>query len=151
MDDNYKELLFRGPSERVLASLPNEVRREIGFSLWQAQTGRKAPNAKPLTGMREFKGGKVLEVVSDFDTNTYRAIYTIEFEEAVYVLDAFEKKSKKGIATPQKDIDRIVERIRALRRDRDTPEGKAQIAELLADRARRQAEIDQRKAKKHEP
>ncbi len=145
MNVNYKEPLFRGQTEHFIASLTEPLRRQIGFALWLAQTGKKAPSAKPLVGQQEFRGGKVLEIVSDLDTNTYRTVYTIEFEEAVYVLDAFEKKSKRGIATPQRDIDRIVERIKTLRRERDTPEARAQIAEMIARRALRQRQIEQRK------
>jgi nitrogen regulatory protein PII len=93
----------------------------------------------------------VLEIVTDGDRDTYRTVYTVEFPEAVYVVDAFQKKSKRGIATPQEDIDRIVQRIKALRQERGTPAGKAFIAQLLARHAIRQRIIDEKRKKQHEP
>jgi len=151
MDENYKELIFRGTTEDFVAALEESVRRRIGYALWQAQTGKKADAAKPLGGKKEFKGAKVLEIVTDGDRDTYRTVYTIEFTEAVYVVDAFQKKSKRGIATPQEDIDRIVQRIKALRQDRGTSAGKTFIAELLARHAIRQRIIDEKRKKQHEP
>ena len=133
-----------------LRGMPEDVRDDIGHGLRQAQEGKKAPSAKPLTGPKEFKGGKVLEIVSRTDGDTYRGVYTIEFEEMVYMLDVFQKKSKEGRATPQRDIDRIVGRIKAVRQWRDRPEGKAIVAEELADLRRRQAELDE-KERKNEP
>lgn len=70
----------------------------MGRALWDAQIGLKAPFAKPLKG---FGGAGVLEVVDDFDGDTYRAVYTIQFALVVYVLHVFQKKSRKGIATPK--------------------------------------------------
>jgi phage-related protein len=92
--------------------LPEEVRREVGFALYVAQNGEKAENAKPLKGM----GGGVLEVVENYDGDTYRTVYTVRFENAVYVLHAFQKKSKKGIKTPQRDLDLIEARSKAAQR-----------------------------------
>ncbi len=80
----------------------------MGGALWDAQLGGKAPYAKPLKG---FGGAGVLEVVDDFDGDTYRAVYTVRFAGIVYVLHAFQKKSKQGIATPQKDLDLIRRRL----------------------------------------
>src|SRR6202166_4892241 len=87
-----------GSSREDLRSFPEEVRRQVGGALWDAQLGLKAPFAKPLKG---FQGAGVLEVVDDFDGDTYRAVYTIRFAEVVYVLHVFQKKSKHGIATPR--------------------------------------------------
>jgi phage-related protein len=151
MDENYKDLIFRADTEEVIASLGDGVKRQIGFALWQAQIGKKASTAKPLSGNKEFKGAKVLEIVAEGDRDTYRAVYTIEFEEAVYVVDAFQKKSKRGIATPQQDIDRIVSRIKTLRREREEPAGKAQIAQLLARRDMRQQVIDRNRRRQDAP
>jgi phage-related protein len=151
MDENYKELIFRGTTEDFIAALDLRVRRPIGYALWEAQAGRKAASAKPLGGSKEFKGAKVLEIVTDGDRDTYRTVYTIEFPEAVYVVDAFQKKSKRGIATPQEDIDRIVQRIKALRQERGTPAGKEFVAQLLARHAIRQRIIDEKRKKQHEP
>ena len=151
MDENYKELIFRGDTEDFIACLEEDLRRRIGFALWQAQIGKKAPSAKPLGGNKEFKGGKVLEVVTEGDRDTYRTVYTVEFKEAIYVVDAFQKKSKRGIATPQEDIDRVIQRIKALRNDREQPAAKTEIAELLARHTLRQEIIDEKRKKKNEP
>jgi len=86
----------------------------MGYALYQAQVGRKAPSAKPLAG---FGGAGVLEIVEDHQTDTYRAVYTVKFSELVYVLHAFQKKSKKGIATPKPDIDLIKGRLRTAEED----------------------------------
>jgi phage-related protein len=76
----------------------------MGDGLYLAQIGDKHDDAKPLKG---FKGAGVLEIVDNFDGDTYRAVYTVKFESAVYVLHVFQKKSKSGIATPKQDIDLI--------------------------------------------
>jgi phage-related protein len=81
----------------------------VGFALYRAQLGKKHPDAKPLKG---FKGASVVEVVEDFDGDTYRTVYTVQFEEILYVLHAFQKKSKRGIATPKQDIDLIESRLK---------------------------------------
>lgn len=142
-----KNIHWWAGSKKDLRSLPEDARRDIGHGLSLAQIGRKAPSAKPLTGLKEFKGGKVLEIVSNTDGDTYRGVYTIEFEEMIYMLDAFQKKSKEGKATPKEDIDRIVKRINAVRQWRNTPEGKAVVAEELADLKRRQAELNEKEQK----
>lgn len=100
-----------GSSLDDLKAFPEEVRREVGHALYAAQTGGKHPSAKPLTGEKAFRGAGVLEIVEDHDGDTYRAVYTVRFEGAVYVLDAFQKKSKAGIATPRADIERIKARL----------------------------------------
>ena len=82
-----------------LRDFPEEVRL-VGGALWEAQKGRKAPWAKPLKG---YGGTGVVEIVDDHDGDTYRAVYTVRFAGFVYVLHAFQKKSKSGIATPKKD------------------------------------------------
>jgi phage-related protein len=88
---------------------PHDVQDHIGFALYQAQIGLKHRDVKPLAGL----GSGVLEVVSDFDTNTYRAVYAVRFRDAVYVLHAFQKKSKRGIATPKVEIDLVKRRLKA--------------------------------------
>jgi phage-related protein len=82
----------------------------MGFALWQAQLGRKPRDAKVLKG---FGGAGVLEVVEDHDGDTYRAVYTVRFAGAVYVLHAFQKKAKKGIKTPVAEMDVIHQRLKA--------------------------------------
>lgn len=81
----------------------------MGYALYQAQKGFKAPTTKPLRG---FGGAGVLEIVEDYQTDTYRAVYTVKFADSVYVLHAFQKKSKKGRATPKSDIDLVKKRLK---------------------------------------
>lgn len=97
-------------------AFPESVRNRVGGALWEAQTGSKAAFAKPLKG---FGGAGVLEVVDDFDGDTYRAVYTVKFARAVYVLHAFQKKSTRGIATAQRDLDLIKRRLALARKDHD--------------------------------
>lgn len=86
----------------------------MGFALYLAQVGRIHRNAKPLKG---FGGGSVVEIVGDHQGDTYRAVYTVRFPTAIYVLHAFQKKSKKGIKTPQDDIELIHKRLKAAEAD----------------------------------
>ncbi len=88
---------------------PEEVRQVVGYALYLAQCGDKHPSAKPLKG---FKGAGVLEIVEDFDGDTYRAVYTLKLAGVIYVLQAFQKKSKKGLATPKQDLDLIESRLK---------------------------------------
>jgi phage-related protein len=92
-----KPVFWVASSKKDLRKFPRGVRRTVGQALFDAQTGGKHPDAKPLKG---FKGAGVLEVVEDDDGNTYRAVYTVKFAGVVYVLHAFQKKSKSGIKTP---------------------------------------------------
>jgi phage-related protein len=82
----------------------------IGHAIYEAQCGGEAPSAKALRG---FGGRGVLEVVEDFDGDTYRAVYTVRFVGAIYVLHVFQKKSKRGITTPKTEIELIKTRLRA--------------------------------------
>lgn len=100
-----------------LRKFPEEVQQVMGFALYLAQLGKKHPDAKPLKG---FKGSGVLEIVENFDGDTYRAIYTVKFAEIVYVLHAFQKKSKHGIATPKQDIHLIESRFKRAKEDYET-------------------------------
>jgi phage-related protein len=102
-------LEFIGTSRDDLSGFPDEVKAYIGFALRVAQTGGKHPDAKPLKG---FGGAGVLEIVSDFDGDTFRAVYTVKIKGVIYVLHAFQKKSKKGIATPKAEIDKIKRRLK---------------------------------------
>jgi phage-related protein len=104
-----KPLEWVGPSKDDLIAFPGPARREAGYALYLAQIGMKAMKAKPLKG---FGGAGVLEVVADHDGNAYRAVYTVRFAKAVFVLHAFQKKSKKGIATARSDIDLVKRRLR---------------------------------------
>jgi phage-related protein len=112
--DGKKALEWVGSSRDDLRAFPQEVRSTMGYALLRAQEGDKHPDAKPLQG---FGGAGVVEMVDDYDGNTYRAVYTVKFESAVYVLHAFQKKSHKGIATPKSDIDLIKMRLRQAEED----------------------------------
>lgn len=105
-----KPLFWVGSSKKDLRDFPLPVRRTMGFALFQAQCGGKHVDAKPLKG---YGGAAVLEVVTDHETNTFRAVYTVKFPRAVYVLHAFQKKSKKGVRTPKAELDLIAKRLRA--------------------------------------
>ena len=109
MNEANKPVVWLGNSLDELRKFPDEVRDEIGYALYQAQINKKHPSAKPLKG---FKGAGVLEIVENFDGDTYRTVYTVKLARIVYVLHAFQKKSKKGIATPPKDIKLIEKRLK---------------------------------------
>ncbi len=104
-----KRVDWIGSSYRDLCELPEEVRRCFGFAIYLAQCGGKHTDAKPLSG---FHGAGVLEVVEDQDGDTFRAVYTVRFADSLYVLHVFQKKSKRGIATPAKDIELIRSRLK---------------------------------------
>jgi len=89
------------------------ARRNIGQALYAAQRGEDDPSMKPLKG---FGSAGVREVVERYQTDTYRAVYTVQFPDVIYVLHAFQKKSTKGIKTPKKEMDRIRQRLEAARR-----------------------------------
>jgi phage-related protein len=101
--------IFIGSSLKDLKRFPEKVQSRMGHALRDVQAGDEPLSAKALRG---FKGRSVLELVDDFDSDTYRAVYTVRFAGVVYVLHAFQKKSKKGIATPQRDIELIESRLR---------------------------------------
>jgi phage-related protein len=103
-----RKLVFVGDSHRILCGFPEAVQRHVGYAFFQAQIGGKHPDAKPLRG---FPGG-LLEVVSDHSGNTFRSVYTVRLGKAVYVLHAFQKKAKHGIATPKSEIDLVKRRLR---------------------------------------
>ncbi|MBI3469301.1 MAG: type II toxin-antitoxin system RelE/ParE family toxin [Planctomycetes bacterium] len=104
-----KPVFWIRTSKRDLKALPGEVRRAMGYAIWVAQLGDKHPDAKPLKG---FGGAGVLEVVEDFDRSTYRTVYTVKFAGAVYVLHAFQKKSKTGSKTPASAIELVRKRLK---------------------------------------
>lgn len=95
--------------------MPDPVRDAIGKALFHAQIGGKSPRAKPFHGCGG--GGGVLEIVDDFDGDTYRAVYTVRFAEAVYVLHVFQKKSPRGTSTPRQDVELIRRRLREAEED----------------------------------
>lgn len=91
-----------------LKTFPREIQREVGQAIYAAQRGEEYPSVKALKG---FGGRSVLEIVSSAPAGTYRTVYTVRFQEAIYVLHAFQKKSKKGTATPQTEIELIRKRL----------------------------------------
>jgi phage-related protein len=103
-----KPVRWIGSSRDDLRDFSVEARRNIGYALHFAQMGDKHPSAKPLQG---FGGAGVLEIVEDHDGDTYRAVYTVRFAEVIYVLHIFQKKSKRGVKTPQREIDLIKARL----------------------------------------
>lgn len=112
MDDDeqpFRELVWVGSSKRDFMGFPEEIRADMGYGLYRAQQGREHASAKALKG---FGGRTVLELVEDHASGTYRAVYTVRFDTAVYVLHAFQKKSKRGIGTPQLDKEMIERRLR---------------------------------------
>ena len=104
-----KPLKWIASSYKDLMALPRGVQRLFGYALSLAQAGDRHDAAKALKG---FGGAGVLEVIENDVGGTYRAVYTVKFEEAVFVLHCFQKKSKRGIATPQEDIDIIRDRLK---------------------------------------
>ncbi|PIX95589.1 MAG: addiction module toxin RelE [Hydrogenophilales bacterium CG_4_10_14_3_um_filter_63_21] len=104
-----KPLIWIGGSKKDLMALPTDVRKFFGHALDFAQRGGQHGAAKVLKG---FGGAGVLEVVEDHISGTYRAVYTVKFEDAVFVLHCFQKKSKSGISTPKEDMDIIRARLK---------------------------------------
>ena len=112
--ESPKPLTWVGSSKRDYMLFPDQVQDDMGYALFVAQMGARPQNAKPLRG---FKGAGVLELVEHYDGNAYRAVYTVRFAQRVYVLHAFQKKSKRGIATPKSEIRLIEQRLRAAEED----------------------------------
>jgi len=111
-----KPLKWVGSAKRDLDAMPEDVKDVFGHAIDLAQAGSKHQDAKPLGGMGS---AGVLEVVEDHHGDTYRAVYTVRFSGWVYVLHCFQKKSKRGIATPQPDMDLINARLKAAKQDFD--------------------------------
>lgn len=104
-----KPLIWVASSKKDLSGFPEDVRRTMGYGLHQAQIGKKSDNAKVLKG---FGGADVLEIIDEDSSGTYRTVYTVQFDEAVLVLHAFQKKSKQGIKTPERDLSLIKNRLK---------------------------------------
>ena len=112
-----KRVDFVGSSRDDLREFPDEVKQDIGYALHEAQRGGKSASTKPLKG---FGGFGVLEIIANFSSGTYRAVYTVRFEKVIYVLHCFQKKSKHGIKTPQQEIDLIKQRLKVAEEDYKT-------------------------------
>ena len=105
---SIRPLLWVASSKRDYRDFPPPVQGNLGFELFLAQTGQHPPSAKPLKGL----GSGTVELIEDFDGDTYRAVYTVRFVEAVYVLHAFKKKSKREVKTPKGDVELIKSRLK---------------------------------------
>jgi phage-related protein len=99
-----KPVVWIGSSRDDLRAMPQQVRRDIGQALYTAQQGETDPSAKPLKG---FGGAGVMEIIERYRTDAYRTVYTAQFASVIYVLHVFQKKSKRGIATPKPEMDLI--------------------------------------------
>ena len=104
-----RRLVWIGTSRQNLKQFPDDVQDEMGYGLFLAQMGEKHHRAKPLRG---FGGAGTLEMISDYRSDTYRAVYTVGFMHAVYVLHAFQKKSKRGVSTPRAELNLIRQRLK---------------------------------------
>lgn len=114
MSDIIKPVSLIGSAYRDFRALPDPVQDAMGFALYQAQIGGKSAHAKPLRG---FGGTGVMEIVANHASDTFRAVYTVKFATAIYVLHAFQKKSKTGVKTPAEDIELISRRLKAAEAD----------------------------------
>jgi phage-related protein len=115
-----KPLFWVGPAKDDLMEFPEAVEDEIGTALSVAQFGGKHPKAKPWKG----EGPGVLEVVADHRGDTYRAVYTVKFKHAIYVLHAFQKKSPRGRKTAKSDVELISRRLKIAGEDYEARYGK---------------------------
>jgi phage-related protein len=116
VDKPPKPIRWLGDSLDRLRRFPEDVKDDLGAPLMWAQMGDKHADAKPMRG---FGGASVLEIVENYDGDTYRAVYTVRFKERIYVLHCFQKKSKHGSETSQHDLKLIKERIERARKLED--------------------------------
>ena len=104
-----KELIWNGSSKKDLSNLPNDIKHTMGYALHCAQMGSRYENSKTLKG---FGSADIIEIIDTDSEGTYRVMYTIKMAEVIFVLHAFQKKSKQGIKTPQKEIDLVKTRLK---------------------------------------
>lgn len=105
-------LVWLADTRDTLKGFPVVIRQKLGFALYQAQIGEKHQSAKQLHGFDTL----VWEIRADDPSGTYRAVYVVHFRDAVYVLHAFQKKAKSGIATPRREIELIRQRLKLAHR-----------------------------------
>ena len=117
---NEKPLHWVGSSKRDFLEFPHGVKDDMGNALGIAQFGGTAPTAKPWKGL----GPGVLEIVESHDGNAYRAVYTVRFDMAVYVLHAFQKKSPSGTRTAKRDVELVAQRVKMAQDDYEEHYGK---------------------------
>jgi len=118
-EPRFKPVIWIGSSREDLREFPEHVRDHIGYALYAAQRGGKHRDAKALAG---FGGAGVVEIIKDHRGDTFRAVYTLRFAGAVYVLHAFQKKSKTGRETPRRDMELIKQRLREAEQISKEPE-----------------------------
>ena len=106
-----KKLTWLADSRANVKSFPASVQDDIGYALYVAQLGETSVKAKPLHGL----GAGVMEIAAHDASGTYRAVYTVSIGDSIYVIHAFQKKSKAGIATPKSEMDLIRQRLKQLR------------------------------------
>ncbi len=111
MYQRMKKLTWLADSRASVRSFPAGVQDDIGYALYAAQLGETSTKAKPLHGL----GGGVMEIAANDESGTYRAVYTVSIGDSVYVIHAFQKKSKAGIATPKSEIELVRQRLKQLR------------------------------------
>lgn len=109
-----KEVFWVGSSKKDLKEMPDYVQDVFGFAIYLAQIGQRSDKAKPFKIMGE---SGLTEIVEDYDGDTYRAVYTVRYGDAVYVLHCFQKKSPNGIKTSKNDVDLVIERLKRLKLD----------------------------------
>jgi phage-related protein len=109
----FKPVVWVGSSRKDVRQFPDNVRDHVGYALYLAQQGGKHRETKTLSG---FGGAGVVEIVKDYRGDTFRAVYTLRHQGAVYVLHAFQKKSKTGRETPRRDLELIQQRLREAER-----------------------------------
>jgi phage-related protein len=107
--ERLRPVVWVRSSKEDLRKFPEPAQSHIGFALQVAQRGGKHPDAKPMRGLG---GASVIEIVEDYAGDTFRVVYTVKFEEAIYVLHAFKKKSKVGAVTPKHELSLIEERLK---------------------------------------
>jgi phage-related protein len=108
-EPTFKPVVWVGSSRNDLREFPDSVQDHVGYALYVAQQGGKHRDTKPLSG---FGGAGIVEVIKDYRGDTFRAVYTLRHQGAVYVLHCFQKKSKTGRGTPRRDVELIKQRLR---------------------------------------
>lgn len=108
----FQAYCLDGQQSKDIRQTPDGVQDEVGYALYEVQRGTKPRQAEVLAG---FGNAKVLEIRVRAESGAYRAVYTIEYDDAIYILHVFQKKSKKGIATPKQEMDLIKARWRDAR------------------------------------
>ena len=106
-----KKVVWVNSTKKDLNNFPEPVKDEIGYTLHRVQEGKTPKNVKHMAGL----GAGVMEILSNYDTNAYRAVYVLNLDDNIYILHCFEKKSKRGIETPKEEIDVVKQRIKWLK------------------------------------